>query len=114
MIWLALSSVIITYLLLWTLVTKKDNRVVLWPEYFDKAVSKQKGRRVPVKLATQTPTVEEIAKAAKKLKLNPKIENNKAYPGRWWRKTGRVLVQPKFKKTKIIRQVALILKKSRK
>ena len=114
MIWFLLSLIILPLFLLWSLVTKKDAKLVLWPEYFDKAISKNQGRRVPAKLATQSPTVEDIAKAAKKLKLNPKIENNKSYPGRWWRKTGRVLVQSRFKKTKVIRQVAIIIKKYKK
>ena len=95
------------------LVTRKDNRIVLWPEYFDISVSKSRGRRVPTKLAVKTPTVEEIAKAAKKLKLNPKIESNKSYPGRWWRKTGRVTVQPRARKTKIIRLIAKNIKKKK-
>ena len=99
---------------LYSLVTKKDNRLVLWPEYFDKSLTKGSGRRVPTKLAIHQPSVEEIAKAAKKLKLNPKIESNKAYPGRWWRRSGRVLVQPRLEKTKIIRRIAIILKKSKK
>ena len=96
------------------LVTKKDNKLILWPEYFDNSVTKSHGRRVPNKLAIPAPTVDEIAKVAKKLKLNPKIERNKAYPGRWWRKSGRVLVQGKMEKTKIIRQIAIVLKRSKK
>ncbi len=69
---------------------------------------------MPVKLAANNPSVEDIARAAKRLKLRPKIELNKAYPSRWWRKNGRVLVQAKVRKTKIIRQVAIVMKKYRK
>ena len=93
------------------MVSKDDNKIILWPEYFDKNLTKNHGRRVPLKLAYNNPTVEDIAKAAKRLKLHPKIEINKAYPGRWWRKSGRVLVLPKAKKTTIIRQVAKVMKK---
>jgi signal recognition particle subunit SRP19 len=96
------------------MVSKDDNKIVIWPEYFDNAVSKSAGRRVSRKLAISSPNVEEIAKAAKKLKLNPKIERNKIYPGRWWRKSGRVLVQPKEKKTKIIKRLAIVIKKGKK
>ena len=115
MIWILFVLVfIIPYLLMFNLVARDDNKIVIWPEYFDNSLTKRKGRRVSRKLATKTPTVEDIAKAAKKLKLNPKIERNKTYPARWWRKTGRVLVRASDKKTKIIRRIALIIKKSKK
>jgi signal recognition particle subunit SRP19 len=88
--------------------------MILWPEYFDKSLPKSSGRRVPKKLATNNPSVEEIARAAKRLKLLPKIELNKAYPSQWWRNTGRVIVSAKAKKTKIIRQIAIVMKKQKK
>ena len=115
MIWLIVPSLLIAGAVsAASLVTKKENRIVLWPEYFDGTLPKNRGRRVPQKIATKAPTVEEIAKAAKRLKLNPKIERNRAYPSRWWRKTGRVLVQGRMRKTKIIRQVGILIKKHRK
>ena len=115
MIWLLVPSLLIAaFAMSIILVTKKDNRIILWPEYFDGALPKNRGRRVPKKLAIHSPTLEEIAKAAKRLKLNPKIEKHKAYPRHWWRHSGRVLVQAKTRKTKIIRQVAIVIKKYRK
>jgi signal recognition particle subunit SRP19 len=109
-----LILIIIFQLLSLTLVTRDDNRIALWPEYFDSSVTKSQGRRVPAKLAMSGVTVEDIAKAAKRLKLNPKIERKKAFPSKWWRKSGRVLVKAADKKTKIIRKVALVMKKYRK
>ena len=114
MTWIIISSLFMVIILAITLVSKKDNKIVLWPEYFDKSISKSRGRRVPLKLATNTPTTDEIAKAAKRLKLNPKIEAKKSYPGRWSRQAGRVLVSSKIKKTKIIRRVAMVVKKYKK
>lgn len=118
MIWiqliLVLSIIIITLLKLFSLVSKGDNKIVLWPEYFDNSLTKNSGRRVPKKLASTSPTVEDIARAAKRLKLNPKIERSKSYPGRWWKSSGRVLVRSNEPKTKIIKRVALVLKKSKK
>ena len=115
MIWLLIPILfIITFEMLFSMVSEKDNKYVLWPEYFNKSIPQSGGRRVPLKLATQNPTIEEIAKAAKKLKLNPKIEPNKAHPSKWWHPNGRVLVQAKANKTKIIRQIAIILKKNKK
>jgi signal recognition particle subunit SRP19 len=115
MLWIVISIIaIVTIASLPIMVTKGDHLIVLWPEYFDKNLTKNQGRRIPLKLATGSPTVEDIAKAAKRLKLLPKIESNKAYPNQWWRKSGRVLVKGKAKKTKIIRQVAIVLKKYKK
>jgi len=118
MIWvqliLVLVIIIITQLKLLSLVLKGDNKIVLWPEYFDNSLTKNSGRRVPKKLASTSPTVEDIAKAAKKLKMTPKIERSKSYPSRWWKQSGRVLVRSSDPKTKIIRRVALVMKKSKK
>lgn len=118
MIWiqlmLALVIILITQLNLLSLVTKGDNKIVLWPEYFDNSLTKNRGRRVPTKLASTSPTVEDIARAAKRLKLNPKIERSKSYPSRWWKQSGRVLVRSSEPKTKIIRRVAQVMKKSKK
>ena len=119
MIWL-IFLMWITFILVFILVlnsglvSKEDNRIVIWPEYLDKNLPKSRGRRVPLKLATNNPTVEEIAKAAKRLKLIPKIEANKAYPGRWWRHSGRVLIKTTKNKTKIIKQIAIVVKKYKK
>ena len=118
MIWFQLillfAIIIITQLILFSLVSKEGNKIVLWPEYFDSSLTKNLGRRVPTKLASTSPTVDDIAKAVKKLKLNPKIERTKSYPSRWWKQNGRVLVRSSDPKTKIIRRVALVMKKSKK
>lgn len=115
MIWLQLLLLfLIMIFIISILVSKGDNKLVIWPEYFDNSLSKSDGRRVSIKLATKSPTVDDIAKAAKKLKLNPKIERGKAYPTRWWRKSGRVLVRASDKKAKIIKRLAIVIKKSKK
>jgi signal recognition particle subunit SRP19 len=116
MIWISIAVLFTIHIFLaqYLLVAKKASRLILWPEYFDKSLPKSRGRRIPLKLATQSPTVDEIAKAAKKLKLNPKTESNKSYPSHWWRKSGRVLVLTQEPKTKVIRRVALAVKKYKK
>ena len=65
---------------------------------------------MPKKLAINSPTVEDIAIAAKRLKLNPVIEPDKAHPRQWWRKNGRVLVKPRARKEVILYSVARALK----
>ena len=92
------------------MVSRDEGWIVLWPDYFDNSLSRSKGRRVPKKLAVNSPAVEDIAIAAKRLKLNPVIEADKAHPRQWWRKNGRVLVKPRARKEVILYSVARALK----
>ncbi len=92
---------------------KGDRPIVLYPAYFDLARTRDRGRRVAKKWAVDSPTVEEIAKAAKALGLEPQIEADKAYPTSPWRKEGRVLVRADYFKTSILQKVAQRIKGSR-
>ncbi len=87
------------------------DRYVLWPLYFDRGVSRQQGRRVPRESAVKNPSVGDVAKAAKKLDLDPEVEETAAHPSRWWREEGRVLVRQAASKTDIVRDIATELDK---
>ena len=65
------------------------------------------------KLAVESPTAEEIAKAARALGLSPEVEPSKSHPSTPWKKEGRVLVRSDYFKTSILRRVAEKLKASR-
>ena len=52
------------------------------------------------------PDIESISKAAKSLSLNPVLEKNVSYPSKHWKKEGRVLVDKKDSKSKLLRQIA--------
>ena len=95
------------------MVSKKDNKLVVWPEYFDSNLTRAFGRRVPKKLAIPAPNIESILKAAKSLGYKPILEREKRYPRRWWRKDGgRILVNRKGgSKTKILINIAKRMKK---
>jgi len=87
------------------------DRYVLWPIYFDCRLSRRQGRRVPRENAVKNPSVEDVAKAAKKLELDPEVEADAAHPSRWWQREGRVLVKQADSKTVIVRDVAAELNK---
>lgn len=92
----------------------KGNRpIVLYPAYFDLSRSRERGRRVAKKWAVESPTAEEIAKAAKSLGLEPTVEADKAFSSTPWRKEGRVLVRADYYKTSILAKVAQKIKASR-
>ena len=88
------------------MVSRDEDKYVVWPVYFDKSVSKLGGRKVPKKNAVEKPSLEGIAKAAKSLGLNPVLEKNCAHPSRHWKKDGRLLVDKKGSKSKILVQIA--------
>jgi len=91
------------------MVSRGEDKYVVWPIYFDKSVSRLDGRKVSKKQAVEKPNIEDIAKAAKSLKLNPVIERNCSHPTRNWRKEGRVLIDKKDLKNKLLRQIANLL-----
>jgi signal recognition particle subunit SRP19 len=88
------------------MVSKGDDKYVIWPIYFDKSVSKNNGRKISKKHAVEKPNIEDIAKAAKSLKLNPILEKESFYPSRNWKKEGRIIIDKKDTKSNLLRQIA--------
>ncbi|MFB6082336.1 MAG: signal recognition particle subunit SRP19 [Halanaeroarchaeum sp.] len=66
---------------------------VIWPAYFDADRTRSEGRRVPLGLAVESPTPDEIAKAVQQVGYDAVIERDKTYPRAPWGKEGRVLVR---------------------
>jgi signal recognition particle subunit SRP19 len=87
-----------------------ENRIVLWPEYFDSGIPRSGGRRVASDLAVPNPELNAIFRICQKLKLDPEIEVERSYPSTWFRNNGRVKIKPKYSKTKTIKMVAKRLK----
>ena len=92
---------------------KADHPIVLYPAYFDLHRSRGQGRRVAKKWAVETPTVEEVAAAAKALGLQPEIETGKGFSRQSWKHEGRVLVRADYYKTSVVVKVAQRIKGSR-
>ena len=88
------------------MVSRGEEKYVIYPVYFDKSLAKHNGRKVSLKHAVEKPTIEDIAKAAKSLGLNPVIENNSSHPLRHWKKEGRLLIDKKDSKIKLLKQIA--------
>jgi signal recognition particle subunit SEC65 len=94
------------------MVSKQDEKYVLYPCYFDSQQPRPR-RRVPASLAVRGPSAEEVAKAALALKLQPVLEKGRAHPSRPWEKAGRVLVEMRGEKQALLRQVAERLRELR-
>lgn len=88
------------------MVSRGEDKYVIWPIYFDKSVSRLKGRKISKKYAVEKPSIENIAKAAKSLGLNPVLEKSVAHPSRPFKKEGRILVDKKDAKSKLLVQIA--------
>lgn len=88
------------------MVSRGEDKYVIYPIYFDKSVSRLNGRKVAKKYAIEKPKAEDISKAAKSLGLSPILENEVAHPSRYWKKEGRVLVDKKDSKSKLLVQIA--------
>lgn len=93
------------------MVSKRDEKLVLWPTYFD-IKEPRPWRRVPKTLAVEDPTVEAIAKVALALRLRPVIEKGVAHPHRWYERSGRVLVDIRGSKSVLLQQIAEKLKET--
>jgi len=87
------------------MVSRDEDKYVIWPVYFDKNVSRLDGRKVSKKHAVEKPSIENISKAAKSLGLRPVLEKDCAYPSKPWKKDGRILVDKKDSKSKLLRQI---------
>jgi len=80
---------------------------VIWPSYFSKSLSREEGRRVPLRLAVRNPSREDVAEAVESLGMKAEVEEG-AHPSTCWNRTGKVLVTMRKKMTKerLIRTIA--------
>ncbi|MHA1410122.1 MAG: signal recognition particle subunit SRP19/SEC65 family protein [Candidatus Odinarchaeia archaeon] len=90
---------------------KKKDRIIIWPQYFDKHLPRHKGRKIPLKLAVDSPKLEDLVNAATKLRLTFEIENEARYPAFWWKKSGRILVKKAIPKYSLLKRMASFLRK---
>jgi signal recognition particle subunit SRP19 len=92
---------------------RKQDRIIIWPAYFDSAKTRNDGRRVPKELGVPSPKILEIKDAAEKLHLQCEIVMDAAYPKTPWLKTGMLLAKKNEAKEQIIKKIAKQLVKIR-
>ncbi|MHA1396978.1 MAG: signal recognition particle subunit SRP19/SEC65 family protein, partial [Candidatus Heimdallarchaeaceae archaeon] len=92
---------------------RRKRYFVLYPEYFDKSLSRKQGRRLPKNKAVEDCTLSKIAYACKYLNLDYEIEKEKKFSKNWWESEGRIIVNPEglTDKTELIRRVANVSRK---
>jgi signal recognition particle subunit SEC65 len=71
---------------------KDYGKQIFWLDYFDSGLSRESGRRVSLPLATRSPTVEELASAARILGYEPHVEKAR-HPARPTKPSGYIQVE---------------------
>ena len=92
---------------------RKQDKVIIWPVYFDQSKTRKDGRRVSKSLSIQHPKIEEVTMAVQKLGLKHEVTPEVGYPKTPWLKTGMILVENESSKEQVIRKIAAKLSKVR-
>jgi signal recognition particle subunit SRP19 len=92
---------------------RKQDKVILWPAYFDSAKTRREGRKVPKSLAVPSPKISELKEAAERLGLEHELIPDACYPKTPWLKTGMLLIAKKETKNRTLKEVAKQLQRIR-
>jgi signal recognition particle subunit SRP19 len=92
---------------------RQQDKIIIWPAYFDSTKTRNDGRRVPKNLAVSSPRIVEVKEAAEKLGLPHELVVDAGYCKTPWLKTGMILVEKKGSKGQIVPLIAKQLLKMR-
>ena len=87
--------------------------ITIWPQYLNKELSINEGRKIAKEDSVKEPTINEIERALKRLGLTFELEKDKSYPGKWYEKSGRALVEWEGTKLELIKEISLKIKEMR-
>ena len=79
----------------------------LYPCYFDRALTRNQGRRVSKEMAQEAPQIKTIHKAAKKAGLSARIDEEATHPAHVSKTKGRVIVDWKGSKEELMKKIVL-------
>ncbi len=86
---------------------------MIWPIYLDSEKSLNEGRKISKEYAIPEPRIKEIVKATQKLRYKYFAEEDKAYPGEWYNKSGRVIITSDESKKEILINLSNTIKEMR-
>ena len=90
-------------------VMKDYDHQIVWLDYFNKNLSRKKGRKVSKDISVYDPTMQELIGASKTLELDfseEDINNQARYPRRAFVKSGYIMISKTDKKSSVINQIA--------
>ena len=92
---------------------RKQDKIVIWPAYFDSTKTRGDGRRIPKSLGVPSPKILEIKEALEKLGLDYEVVVDAGYPKTPWLKTGMLLLKKTETKDQVTKKIAKELLKIR-
>ena len=87
--------------------------ITIWPQYLNENLSLKEGRKISKMDAVKNPTLSDIERALKRLGLTYNVQKEFSYPGKWYEKSGRILVEWEGTKLELIREISLKIKEIR-
>jgi len=85
---------------------RKQEKIILWPVYFDNLKTRREGRKIPKSVSVPNPRLKELQEAAETLRLKVTLEAEAAHPANPWIKTGRLWIEKEKSKINIINRIA--------
>jgi signal recognition particle subunit SRP19 len=82
---------------------------IIWLDYFNKNLSRKKGRKVGKNICVYDPTMQELIGASKTLEFDfseENINNQARYPRRSFVKSGYLMIPKREKKSTVVNQIA--------
>jgi len=92
---------------------RQQDKIIIWPTYFDSTKTRNDGRRVSRNMAVASPKIMEVKEAAEKLGLAHELVADVGYSKTPWLKTGMILVKKKGSKGQVVLLIAKQLMKMR-
>ncbi len=87
---------------------------IIWPVYIDSSHTRGEGRKLSLEESVNEPKIREITQVLRKLKIKYVVDHSKSYPGSWWEKSGRIVVnQDEKTKLELLRVISNNIKRSR-
>ena len=87
--------------------------ITIWPQYLNKNLTLKEGRKIAKEDAVSDPTISDVERAVKRLGLQYAIQKDVSYPGKWYEKSGRILVEWEGTKLELIREISSQIKEMR-
>ncbi|MBQ2666680.1 signal recognition particle subunit SRP19/SEC65 family protein [Methanobrevibacter sp.] len=87
--------------------------ITIWPQYLNKNLTLKEGRKIAKEDAVKDPTLSDVERAVKRLGLKHSVQKEVSYPGKWYEKSGRILVEWEGTKLELIREVSSEIKQMR-
>ena len=88
---------------------KDYDHQIIWLDYFNRNLSRKKGRKIGKNISVYDPTMQELIDASKTLELDlseENINNQARYPRRSFVKSGYIMISKKEKKSTVVNQIA--------